>query len=206
MNVKKYAVEFIGTFALIFMGAGAGAQNAGLVAVALAHGLTIVAMAYAFGSISGTHINPAVTFGLALGKHLSWKDAAGYWAAQLAGAAAGAWLLTIFVGDISAGATTFSGNAISALLLEALLTFFLVNAVFQTAVRGKGGEFAGLVIGLTLTGLILVGGPITGASLNPARTFGPALFTGTLPMLWVYVAGPLLGATAAWALDRTLNG
>jgi MIP family channel proteins len=206
MNVKKYAVEFIGTFALIFMGAGAGAQNAGLVAVALAHGLTIVAMAYAFGSISGTHINPAVTFGLALGKHLSWKDAAGYWAAQLAGAAAGAWLLTIFVGDISAGATTFSGNAISALLLEALLTFFLVNAVFQTAVRGKGGEFAGLVIGLTLTALILVGGPITGASLNPARTFGPALFTGTLPMLWVYVAGPLLGATAAWALDRTLNG
>src|SRR5690606_17108817 len=100
------------------------------------------------------------------------------------GGIVGAAALVYFLGDISHGATTFSGDPLAAVVLEALLTFFLVNAVFQTAVRGRGGDFAGLAIGLTLTAMILVGGPITGASLNPARTLGPALFTGTLPQLW----------------------
>jgi MIP family channel proteins len=205
MNWKAYTVESIGTFALVLAGAGAGAQNAGLLAVALAHGLVIVAMAYAFGPISGAHVNPAVTFGLALGGALSWRDALGYWIAQFAGAALAAFALTWWLGDIRSGATTFAGDPITALVLEAVLTFFLVNAVYQTAVRGKGGDFAGLAIGLTLVAMILVGGPITGASLNPARTFGPALFTGTLGQFWVYLVGPLLGAAAAWALDRALN-
>lgn len=197
MKPKVYLAELIGTFALTMVGAGAGAQDAGLMAVALAHGLALLTMVYVFGPISGAHVNPAVTLGLAFAKKIEWKDAVFYWIAQVLGAVLAAAFLVLVLGDISSGATTFDGNPLIAVLLEAVLTFFLVNAVFQAAVKGSAGKHAGLVIGLTLTAMILVGGPVTGASLNPARTFGPALFTGTLGQYWVYVVGPAAGSILA---------
>ncbi len=203
-NSKVFLAEFIGTFALVFMGAGAGVAGAGLVGVALAHGLTVAAFVYTFGYISGTHINPAVTFGLALNNTVKWGEAVFYWIAQFAGAALAAFALKTFVGDISAGATVGSLTntaPILAMIVEALLTFFLVNAVLHNAVAGSSGKFAGLAIGLTLVVAILVGGPLTGASLNPARTFGPALFAApslaNVNTYVIYFFGPLIGATLA---------
>jgi aquaporin Z len=203
-NSRVFLAELIGTFALVFAGAGAGVAGAGLVGVALAHGLTVAAFVYTFGYISGTHINPAVTFGLALNNTVKWGEAVFYWIAQFAGAALAAFALRMFVGDISAGATVGSLTTtapILAMIVEAILTFFLVNAVLHNAVGGSSGKFAGLAIGLTLVVMILVGGPLTGASLNPARTFGPALFAA--PSLAnantyvIYFFGPLIGATLA---------
>ncbi|MBV6396615.1 MAG: Aquaporin Z 2 [Anaerolineales bacterium] len=202
-NAKVFVAELIGTFALVFVGAGAGIAGAGLLGVALAHGLTVTAFVYTYGYISGTHINPAVTFGLALNNTIKWGEAFFYWAAQFLGAVIAAFLLKTFTGDISAGATVGSltnSMPVNAALVELILTFFLVTSVLHNAVAGKSGNLAGLAIGLTLVVSILVGGPLTGASLNPARTFGPALFTGALadPSTYiVYFAGPLLGAAAA---------
>ncbi len=204
-NSKVFLAEFIGTFALVFIGAGAGIAGAGLVGVALAHGLTVAVFAYAYGHISGTHINPAVTFAMAVNGTLKWGEAIFYWIAQFAGAIAAAFLLKTAVGDISGGATVGSlttSQPVMAMVIEALLTFFLVNTILHTAVAGKGGAFAGWAIGTTLVVSILVGGPLTGASLNPARTFGPAIFAapnfGTSVFPWViYFFGPLIGATLA---------
>ncbi len=203
-NSKVFLAEFIGTFALVFIGAGAGVAGAGLVGVALAHGLTVAAFVYTFGYISGTHINPAVTFGLALNKTIQWGEAAFYWIAQFAGAILAAFALRTFFGDISAGATVGSltdAAPIYAMIAEAILTFFLVNAVLHNAVAGSSGRFAGLAIGLTLVAAILVGGPLTGASLNPARTFGPAIFGApsfaNVNTYVIYLFGPLIGATLA---------
>lgn len=210
---KVFVAELIGTFALTFIGAGAGIAGAGLVGVALAHGLTLAVFAYAYGYVSGTHVNPAVTFGLALNKTVSWGEAAvNYWLAQFIGAASAAGLLVVAVGraHVAAGATVgvLTPNVIPALIVEAILTFFLVNTVLHTAVGGKGGAFAGWAIGSTLTFAILAGGPLTGASLNPARTFGPAIYTGALadPSTYlVYFVGPLLGAAVAVFLYNFLK-
>jgi len=203
-NSKVFLAELIGTFALVFFGAGAGVAGAGLVGVALAHGLTIVVFAYAYGHISGTHINPAVTFGLALAGAVKWGEAAFYWIAQLVGAALAGYLLHWFAGDVSGGATVGSlttSAPMVAMVVEALLTFFLVNTILHTAVAGKAGQFAGLAIGLTLVAAILAGGPLTGASLNPARTFGIALFAAPsladLNTYIIYLIGPLIGSTVA---------
>jgi len=203
-NSKVFLAEFIGTFALIFIGAGAGIAGAGLVGVALAHGLTVAAFVYTFGYISGTHINPAVTFALALNNTVKWGEALFYWIAQFAGAILAAFALRTFFGDISAGATAGSlteAAPIYAMIVEAILTFFLVNAVLHNAIAGSSGRFAGLAIGITLVAAILVGGPLTGASLNPARTLGPAIFTApSLANVYtfvIYLFGPLIGATLA---------
>lgn len=207
-NWKVFLAEFIGTFALVFIGAGAGAANAGLVGVALAHGLTLAVFAYAFGYISGTHVNPAVTFGLALQGSVKWSDAVYYWLAQFVGAisAAGAlhWVASQLGGTINAGATVgvlTDSQPVAAMIVEAILTFFLVNTILHTAVAGKGGSMAGFAIGMTLTAAILVGGPLTGASLNPARTLGPAIYAEpSLANAYTYVIylfGPLIGATLA---------
>ncbi|MEW5940652.1 MAG: aquaporin [Chloroflexota bacterium] len=210
---KVFVAEFIGTFALTFFGAGAGValagQAGGLIGVALAHGFVLAVFVYVFGHISGTHVNPAVTFGLALNKTISWADAAlNYWLAQFVGATVAAFALTSFVGDISGGATVGSLTSSApfvALALEAVLTFFLVNTVLHAAVAGKAGPFAGWAIGTTLAFAILAGGPFTGASLNPARTFGPALFTGDLGSFWIYLVGPFLGAAVAAFVYKFLN-
>lgn len=215
-NYKVFVAELIGTFALVFIGAAVGMYNAGLLAVALAHGLTLAVFAYAFGHISGTHINPAVTFGLALNGTIQWMEALVYWVAQFAGAVLAAYALNATVGTVSAEAFTAAQTTgvltqqfpYYALGVEALLTFFLVNTYLHTAVAGKAGPLAGWAIGTTLSIAILAGGPLTGASLNPARTFGPAAVAGAAAngmMYLIYFLGPLVGSAVAVAVFRLLN-
>jgi aquaporin Z len=207
MNSKALIAEFVGTFALIFIGAGAGAVGVGgLVGVALAHGLVLMVMAAAYGDISGAHINPAVTIGLWAGRQIKTAEAVGYIVVQLLGGIAGALVLRFVLGNAagSLGATVLGDGVspIEGLVVEAILTFFLVNTIYQTAVRGKAGNLAPVAIGMTLAFGILMGGPLTGASLNPARTIGPAVATGNYSDLWVYLAGPVLGGLGAAALYR----
>jgi len=214
-NSKVFVAELIGTFALVFIGAGAVIVGlGGLVGAALAHGFVLTVFVYAYGHVSGTHINPAVTFGLALNGTVKWAEAVYYWIAQFVGAIIAAYMLKIVVSSVggmqrAATVGTLTEPApYAALTVEIILTFFLVNTILHTAVAGKGGAFAGLAIGLTLAFAILAGGPMTGASLNPARTFGPALFTGdySKPMTYViYFAGPLIGAALAVGVFKFLN-
>jgi MIP family channel proteins len=209
VKTKVWLAELIGTAALVFVGAGAAAAGAGLVGVALAHGLVLAGLAYAYGSISGAHVNPAVTFAAALRGRIKWQDAVIYWVAQFAGAVLGAGALFVAFGGASSGlgATLPAAGVtpLQAIVVEALLTFLLANAVLHTAERKSGTPFAGLAIGLTLAASILMGGSLTGASLNPARTFGPALFTGHLDVLWIYLVGPAAGAGLAALAYRALK-
>ena len=221
-NSKVFVAELIGTFALVFIGASAGVTAiGGLVGVAFAHGLVLAVFVYLFGHISGTHINPAVTFGLALNGTVKWGQAVYYWLAQFAGGILAAFLLRLVASSVSGlegGATvgTLSNpQPYAALVVEIILTFFLVNTVLHAAVAGRAGSLAGLAIGLTLTFAILAGGPMTGASLNPARSFGPALFNKAInpdtldaanPFFYmIYFAGPLLGAALAVGLFKFLE-
>ncbi len=213
---KALVAEFIGTFALIFIGAGAGALGiGGLVGVAFAHGLVVLAFAYAYGHISGTHINPAVTLGVLAAGKIEAGKAAAYIVVQILGGLVAAftlrWVLGGVVGGLGAttlaqnlqvGGSTVSITPLVGLVLEAILTFFLVNTVLNAAVSGKAGGHAGLAIGMTLTLAILMGGPLTGGSLNPARSIGPALASGNTTDLWVYLVGPVLGAVVAGLLYR----
>lgn len=209
MSSKALVAELVGTFALIFIGAGAGALGVGgLVGVAFAHGLVVLAFCYAYGHLSGNHINPAVTIGLLAAGEISVAKAASYIATQLIGGILGAFTLSFCLGSKAGtlGATTLD-PAISPLqgfVIEAILTFFLVNTIFNTGVSGKGGVNTGLAIGLTLVFAILMGGPLTGASLNPARTLGPAIVTGNFADIWVYLAGPPVGAIVAALLYKTV--
>jgi MIP family channel proteins len=210
--------EFIGTFALIFIGAGAGALGiGGLVGVALAHGFVIVGFAYAYGHISGTHINPAVTLGVWAAGKIDTARAFSYIVFQIVGGIVGAvalrWVLggaetglgaTHLAQGLQAGNATITITPAIGLLLEAILTFFLVNAVMNAGISGKATIPGGLAIGLTLAFCILMGGPLTGASLNPARSIGPALATGNFNDLWVYLVGPALGGIVAGLLYKTV--
>lgn len=215
-NSKLFLAEFIGTFALVFIGAGAGASNAGLVGVALAHGIILAALYYTFGHISGMQVNPAVTFALALQGALKWSEAVFYWLAQFVGAISAAGLLHLIAstlgGSINASATVgvlTNDYPVLAMLVEVVLTFLLVSVYLQVTVAGKGSSLAGFAIGMTLTAAFLVGGPLTGASLNPARTLGPAIYTAPSlanPYTYViYLFGPLIGATLAVFLSNFLN-
>ncbi len=210
--LKPALAELIGTFTLVFIGAGAGALaggpgGAGLVGVALAHGLALMIVVYAWGAVSGGHANPAVTFGLVVAGKITWERAIWYWVAQFIGAALAAYLLLYLVGAASGlGATTgplsvgAAADPLKAIVVEAVLTFFLVIAVFGSAVSGRNGNAAGAAIGLVLAMDILMGGPLTGASMNPARSFGPALALLNFSYLWIYLVGPLLGGAAAGLL------
>jgi MIP family channel proteins len=216
-NYKVFVAELLGTFVLVFVGAAVGLYNAGLLAVALAHGLTLAVMVYAFGHISGAHVNPAVTFGLALNGTVKWSEAVVYWIAQFAGAVLAAFALSAFVGVVNAEAFAATSQTTGVLTtdfpyyafaLEALLTFFLVNTVLHTTLDGKAGPLSGWAIGTTYAVAILAGGPLTGASLNPARTFGPAAVSGAARngMLYlIYFAGPILGAAVAVGIYKLLN-
>jgi MIP family channel proteins len=215
-NYKVFVAELIGTFALVFVGSAVGMYNAGLLAVALAHGLTWAVFVYAFGHISGAHLNPAITFGLALNGTVKWGEAAVYWVAQFAGAVLAAFTLNAVVGVVNAEAFAAAqttgvltdGFPYYALGVEALLTFFLVTTVLHVAVAGRAGSMAGWAMGITLAIAILAGGPLTGASLNPARTFGPAAVAGTARdgMLYlIYFLGPLLGSAIAVGAYRLLE-
>jgi MIP family channel proteins len=219
MDTKAALAELIGTFTLVFIGAGAGAlantPGSGLVAVALAHGLALVVIVYAWGSISGAHVNPAVTLGVLVTGRIPVAKAINYWIAQLAGGIAAAYLLQWFVGPASLLGSTIGSltpnlvssadgaSAAKVIVLEGLLTFFLVIAVFASGVHGRNGNLAGIAIGFVLTMDILAGGPLTGASMNPARTLGPAVATGDVSYVWMYFVGPLAGgALAALLYDK----
>ena len=208
--VRPLAAEFIGTFALIFIGAGAGTVlGAGqLPGIAFAHGLTIMVMVAAFGDISGCHINPAVTAGLAAAGEFPVRRVIPYWIAQIAGAIlAGFCLLFIFRGPVNhLGATLVDTQRITysaAFMLEAIGTFFLVNTVLHAAVRNAAGQLAPFAIGMTVTICILMFGALTGASVNPARTIGPAVAAGAYDGILVYLIAQLVGGAAAGILYRT---
>lgn len=209
MSSKALVAEAIGTFALIFIGAGAGALGVGgLLGVAFAHGLVVLAFCYAYGHLSGNHINPAVTIGLLAAGEISAAKAAAYIVSQLIGGTLGAFALQFCLGAQSGtlGATNLTPGVspVQGFVIEAILTFFLVNTILNAAVSGKAGGHAGLAIGLTLVFAIVMGGPLTGASLNPARTLGPAIVTGNFADLWVYLVGPPVGAIVAALLYKTV--
>lgn len=214
---RAMIAELIGTFALVFVGAGAAALSlGGLVGVAFAHGLVIVSFAYAYGHISGTHINPAVTIGVWAGGEMGLGKALSYILAQLVGGVAAGYALlsvlgspdvgqlgaTLLAQDLRAGGGTVTITPGQGFFLEALLTFFLANAVLHCAVAGKARNHAGLAIGLTLTLSILLAGPLTGGSLNPARTLGPALAAQNYADIWVYLVGTPVGAIVAGLVYR----
>lgn len=202
---KQLVAEFVGTFALIFVGVGAIYQNAGLLAVALAHGLTIFVMIAALGHISGGHFNPAVSFGLWVGGKMPLARMVAYWIAQLLGATTAAFLLLYVFADLpgQVAATTIAKGTpdlikegitpLQGIVIEAVLTFFLVFVVYGSAVDARAVKLAPLAIGLTVTLDILFNGPLTGAAMNPARVFGPALASGHWHNHLVYWVGPLMG-------------
>lgn len=199
---KKLVAEFLGTFTLIFVGAGAiMTGKADLLGIALAHGLAIAIMIAALGGISGGHFNPAVTFGFLVTKRISIEKAAQYWVSQLLGAAFAAWTLKSVYGSMAGsvgGASLSQGvSPMKAMLAEGIGTFLLMLVIVGTAIDKRGSFAAGFPIGLTISSVILVIGPMTGAALNPARWFGPALVTGSWSNAWVWLLGPLLGASVA---------
>ena len=204
--MKKYFAEMVGTMVLVLMGCGTAvfvgcAEPAGVAATALAFGLSVVAMAYTIGGISGCHINPAITLGVALSGRMSWKDAFGYWVGQFVGGIIGAAILLAFckaagVDMGGANGVANAGGVWGACLVEVVATFVFVLVVLGTTDAEKGaGNFAGLAIGLTLVLVHLVCINLTGTSVNPARSFGPALFVeGAFKDVWVFIAAPLVGA------------
>jgi aquaporin NIP len=199
--VRALAAELIGTFALVFAGAGAimvddKTHQLGHVGVAIVFGLVIMVMIYAVGHISGAHFNPAVSFAFALTRHFSWTRVVGYWAAQVSGALIAAAILRGSLGDRAhVGATLPAGTQEQAFLWEVVLTFFLMFVIMGVATDTRAvGEAAAIAIGGTVGLDAMFGGPVTGASMNPARSLGPALVSGDLHALWLYLAAPLLGA------------
>lgn len=217
-TLQKAVVEFIGTFAFVFLGAGsictdqmlraAGGGGVGLVGIALAHGLALCVMITAMGHISGGHFNPAVTIGFWVTRKISTLEGLAYWFSQVLGAVAAAFLLRgLFAEEIwratRLGTPTLMADlpVLNGIAIEAVLTFFLVAVFFGAAADPKGGakNLAGFAIGLTFTADILMGGPITGAAMNPARALGPALAAKAWTHQGVYWVGPLLGgALAGW--------
>ena len=212
----KLLAEFIGTSAFVFIGAGTaavvgdGVGLAGIVAIAFAHGLAIMAFAFAYGSVSGGHMNPAVTVGVLAAGAMSVGEAIGYIVSQLIGGVAGALLLRTVLGgaatglgmpalahNLALGATSLTITPAAGFMIEAVLAFFLVTVVLSTAIAGRAGSLAPLAIGMTLTLNILMGGALTGAPFNPARALGPMVATGNFSDAWLYVTAPIVGAIVA---------
>ena len=207
--------EFIGTFALVFIGVGAVAADAmtngnlGLVGVAMAHGLTIAVMVSATAAVSGGHLNPAVTIGLWSAKKINGRNTLGYVIAQLLAGIVAVFALKLIIPasvleTIGMGTPTLGPGVtpIAGLLTELILTFFLVFVVYGTAVHQAAPKVGGLFIGLTVALDILMGGPITGAAMNPARHLGPALLGGGLENIWLYWLGPVVGGILAARVYR----
>ena len=207
--MKKYFAELIGTFVLTFVGCGVAAMtgcngadaNGAYVATALAFGLTIVAMAYSIGNVSGCHINPAVSLGVLLNKGMSVKDFVGYVIAQCCGATiAGAALMALIGTEKGLGCNAlYDGDVAKSLIIEAILTFIFVLSILGVTSKAEFGKVAGLVIGGSLTLVHLMGIAFTGTSVNPARSLGPALMLrgDALSCVWVFWVGPLVGAAVA---------
>jgi aquaporin TIP len=204
--LRRGVAEFIGAFALMLVGGGAILSGADLTGIALAHGLVIAVMASAVGHISGGHFNPAVTFGFLITRRMKPALAAVYWVSQFTGAVVAALLLWwIFPSRVVDGAKLGAPRLDPAIgtgagvVLEGILTFFLVWVIFATAAdtRGTFKSIAGLAIGLTITLDVLAGGRLTGAAMNPARAFGPELVHNVWSNAWIWYVGPLIGAAVA---------
>lgn len=198
---RPLVAELLGTFALVFAGAGAVIVDArthslGHVGVAISFGLVIMIMIYAVGHISGAHFNPAVSFAFALTRHFPWPRVVAYWTAQVAGALLAAALLRGSLGNVAhVGATLPSGSLGQSFLWEVVLTFFLMFVILAVATDTRSvGEAAAIAIGGTVGLDAMFGGPISGASMNPARSLGPALVSGDVHALWLYIVAPLVGA------------
>ena len=219
--MKKYFAECIGTFVLTLLGCGTAMflgcnDPAGVVGTAIAFGLTVVAMAYTIGNISGCHINPAITFAVALSGRMSWKDACGYWVGQIIGGIiAGAILLLLtkvvaapdLTGGLGTNGVANAGGIGGALLVEFIATFIFVLVVLGATDSKLGaGKPAGLAIGLTLILVHLVCINLTGTSVNPARSIGPALFNGgeSLANVWVFIVAPMAGAALSACVWKCL--
>ena len=223
--MKKYIAEMLGTMVLVLMGCGSavfagsvsGTVGAGVgtIGVALAFGLSVVAMAYTIGRISGCHINPAITLGVFLSGRMNKKDAGMYMLFQIIGAVIGSLILYLLVfsgthgGPTETGANSFAdGMMLQAFIAEAVFTFIFVLVVLgSTDEKEGGGNFAGLAIGLTLVLVHIVCIPITGTSVNPARSIGPALFEGgkALSQLWLFIIAPFVGAALSAAVWKFLS-
>lgn len=211
--MKQYAAEFLGTFALVFFGTGAIVVNetsGGIIThigVAITFGLVVMAMIYTFGERSGAHLNPAVTLAFALHGVFPLKKVFPYILVQLLGAVtASAVLKLLFPDSISLGATIPSGTTIQSLVLEFILTFFLMLTIFNVAESGKEkGLFAGIAIGAVVLLEAMFAGPISGASMNPARSFGPAIVSFNLDHLWIYLIAPIGGALTAQIIYRSIK-
>ena len=221
--MKKYIAEFLGTFTLVFFGCGTavvcggftggtGGGFLGVVGISLAFGLAIVAAAYAIGSVSGCHVNPAVSLAMLIAKKLSVTDFVGYVIAQVIGAFAGSGLLMFIVSSSDAlstanglgqnGFAAASGLGLSlpgALVVEVVLTFVFVMTILGVTASDKTSNVAGIVIGLTLTFVHIIGIPLTGTSVNPARSLAPAALVGgeALSQVWVFIVAPFVGAAIA---------
>ena len=210
-DIKKYAAEFIGTAVLVLVACGVAGQIcatgvSGLIGTALAFGLVIVAMAYSIGNVSGCHINPAVSLAMLISKKISAKDFCGYVIAQFLGAIVGALVLNLIVGDTAKlGCNAlYSNRPWMSFAIEIILTFIFVLAILGVTSKESNGHVAGLVIGGALVLVHLLGINFTGTSVNPARSFGPALIAGSFDGIWVFLLAPLVGGALAAVVWRFL--
>lgn len=215
INLKACLAEFIGTAVLVFFGCGTACMvgcdvKGGYLMTALAFGLVIVAMAYSIGNVSGCHINPAVTLAMYISNKIKLNDAISYFVSQFLGGIVGGALLMIFF-DRRKGLGSnglYDGSIVKSLLIEVILTFVFILAILGVTSKVKNDHVAGIVIGLTLTLVHILGIGFTGTSVNPARSFGPALFEGgdALKCVWVFIVAPLVGGALAAFCWKYLEG
>ncbi len=211
--MKKYITELLGTFILLFVGTGAVVVNQqtngalGLPGIAAVWGFVIIALIYALGDISGTHINPAVTVAFAADKRFEWKEVPAFLVAQLLGALAASGLLHfLFPDNKTLGITQPAGSEMQSFILEVVMTFILMLIILRVSSGAKEkGITAGIAIGGTVWFLVLFGGPISGTSLNPTRSLAPALVTGNFQSLWVYLTAPFAGALLAVLVHKVIH-
>lgn len=213
--MRRCLAEFVGTFGIVFAPIAFSATSrmqggdSGLMAAAWVSGLAVLAMIYALGPISAAHFNPAVTLGFAVARRFPWRYVLFYWIAEFAGGIAAAGLGTLLFGGGYGAHIPASGSLPRAVFMEAILTFFLMLVIIAVATDSRvNGAVPGIAIGLTVVFAVMIGGPITGGSMNPARSLGPALFAGAAAMshYWIYGLGPMVGAVVAARLYESLRG
>ena len=213
--MRRYIAEFVGTFGIVFAPVALSAtsrfpgSDSSLMAAAWVSGLAVLGMIYALGHLSAAHFNPAVTLGFAVAKRFPWRYVVPYWIAEFAGGIVAAALCAALFGGGSGVHHIATSSLLKAVIVEAVLTFFLMLVIIVVATdKRANGAVPGIAIGMTVVFDVLIGGPLTGGSMNPARTLGPALFGGTsaLSVYWVYVVGPALGAVIAALLYETIRG
>lgn len=205
--MRAHVAEFLGTFAIVFFGCGAIANGLPPVAVAAAFGLSVAVGIFAFGHVSGAHFNPAVSIGFAIGRHFPWTRAATYAVAQVIGAVSAAGVLRLTVGSVESGVTHAAGGAVPSVVWEVVMTATLMIVITAVATDVRVvGQVAPLAVGGAVAVCALVGGSVSGASLNPARSIGPAIVAGDLADLAIYVVAPVLGAVVGAVLYAYLRG